>query len=150
MTTLLSLALQSLTDPDAAQVLGDHVLETQWFDPRVPAILNQGQFHRVHGGLREKDHFDFAARGVQAWARAVAAVLLLQSWPDADAWTIERGPDHYMYPWWPVVSRCAINDSYESRLNYYGLNRSSTDPLRLAGKRFQLLLDLLSRDKPRG
>lgn len=122
---ILRLALQALVDPDVLPVLGDAVIESGWFDPRVMQVMwPLGKAPR-HGWRtkRKRDRAKVdreahktgyplmfagvAASPTTSWARAIAAVLLFGGWRKRR---------------WPMVERCGP----PKRQVYSALNASIT------------------------
>lgn len=95
---LLQLALRAMDDEESLPVLGDLVLETQWFDRRVMQTMWPRSKRRVRLRTereRERERIarkawdaglpeffrGLAAKPTKAWARAIVAVLLFGKWP---------------------------------------------------------------------
>lgn len=106
MTELLQLALRAMDDPDTAEVFGDAVLESGWYDGNVTWLLDG-----TTKPARQYRHFlRYAGRATSDFARAVAAVLLFGEW----------SPKR-----WPGVPRSNPRDVWAALRGLYPQNRVS-------------------------
>lgn len=95
--TLLSLALQAVDDEDARVVLGDAIEESGWTPPaRLPS-----------GPYAIEEALGMRTEWPDAWALAVAAVLLFGDWSTE---------------MWPVAERCWVFPPYRG---YGGFTREN-------------------------
>lgn len=109
MTRLHELAIAALDDPDAAVVLGDWVLENNWYDARVMTLVDPAGFAKATS-VEIEEHRHKAATGDVSWAFAVAAVVLFGDWENT-AYEVRFGGASNLYHW-PVVARCWVAPSY--------------------------------------
>lgn len=152
---LLPLALQAFDDHTAQPVLGDAVLETGWYDPRVmPVALNNVSRRRwlesFTGAERTRNLFlRRAAKPDRKWCRAVAAVLLFGEW-SAGTWpgVASSWSEPPVMLWTDIVRRmysnAGISEVMYETPTLFGLNRT-VDPQRLAGMAIEASTDVRAR-----